>query len=99
MEIINKILELILGYKYYAVVINTNGTFGNGLNYTIFTDTKKGREGLNKYLDNLGSNMSYRAVEVVSFRSRSEYSEYLTEKMSQDNMSNIKSRLTDKISR
>lgn len=99
MEIIKKILELLLGYKYYSVVINTNGTFQYGLNCTIFTDTKEGRAKLNKYLDNLGSNMSYKAVEVISFRSRSEYSEYLSEKISQDKMSNIKSRLTDKISR
>ena len=81
MELIRQIMTLVLGYKYYLVVLQYCNAEHYGVNETVFADTPAGRKNLEAYLKRLEWNQSYRKAEVVSFRSRLEYAEILAEKM------------------
>lgn len=69
MDLLNKILDHIFGYKYYANIINTRGTDRCEISCFIFMDKK------DAYLHqrSLDTNMSFMFIETISFRSRKRY--------------------------
>lgn len=67
--IIKSIVELILGKKYYANVINVKGT--NDIELTSFIHRDK--ESALKHKRDIESTHSFMWVEMISFRSRKEY--------------------------
>jgi len=69
MDLLNKILTHILGYKYYANIINTRGTSKCEISCFIF-HTKE--EAL-KHKLTLNTTRSFMFIETVSFRSRKKY--------------------------
>lgn len=66
MNIINAILSMILGQKYWANIINTRGTDRCELSCFIFTT----REDADKHKQDVDSTTSFKWVETISFRSR-----------------------------
>lgn len=74
MNIIQAIIAMILGQKYWANIINTRGTAKCEISCFIF-DT---REKADEHARSLDTNRSYGFVETISFRSRSQ----LTDKTS-----------------
>ena len=74
MRLINEILNLILGYKYKAVILKDRGVARYWLCSYIFEDTPKGHEKLKKYLNTLEESVTANTyVETITFRSRNEY--------------------------
>lgn len=69
MNIIQSIIALILGQKYWANIINTRGTERCELSCFIFTT----REDADKHRRDLESNATFLYIETVSFRSRKQY--------------------------
>jgi len=69
MNIIQAIIAMILGQKYWANIINTRGTDRCELSCFIFT-TKEDADRHKKDVDNTASFMW---IETVSFRSRKQY--------------------------
>ena len=67
--ILTEIIAFILGRKYYANIIHTRGTNKCEVSSFIFRSKKEA----NDHRDSLESNLSYKFVETVSFRSRREY--------------------------
>ncbi len=67
--VLSAIAELLLGKKYYAVIINTRGTSRCEISSIIFDS----REAAEKHKQELSSTASYQWVETVSFRSRNDY--------------------------
>lgn len=68
----------IVGYPYMSVVLKMAGTQEYYLNGVIFADTKMGRRSLRVYVDRMKrENRSYEVVDVVRFRSKTEYGEFL----------------------
>ncbi|MBD5314656.1 MAG: hypothetical protein HDS08_00565 [Bacteroides sp.] len=68
--VLTEILALILGRKYYANIIHTRGTNKCEVSSFIFRNKQEADDHRNA----LESNLSYKFVETVSFRSRREYS-------------------------
>jgi hypothetical protein len=66
MNIIQAIIAMILGQKYWANIINTRGTAKCEISCFIF-DT---REKADEHARSLDTNRSYGFVETISFRSR-----------------------------
>lgn len=61
-----------------SVVLKMAGTQEYYLNGVIFADTKMGRRSLRVYVDRMKrENRSYEVVDVVRFRSKTEYGEFL----------------------
>ena len=69
MNIIQAILALVLGNKYWANIINTRGTDRCELSCFIFTT----REDAERHRRDLEANASFLYIETVSFRSRRQY--------------------------
>lgn len=69
MDLINRILTHILGYKYYANVINTRGTDKCEICCFIFHS----KEEALKHKLTLDTTRSFMFIETVSFRSRKKY--------------------------
>jgi hypothetical protein len=69
MNIIQAILALVLGNKYWANIINPRGTDRCELSCFIFTT----REDAERHKQDLGNTASFMWVETVSFRSRKQY--------------------------
>lgn len=67
--VLTEIVAFLLGRKYYANIINTKGTGKCEISCFIF----RSRAEADKHRDALASNMSYKFVETVSFRSRHNY--------------------------
>jgi len=67
--ILTEIAAFILGRRYYANIINTNGTDRCEISCYIF----RSRKDAEKHRDQLATNMSFRFIETVSFRSRHDY--------------------------
>lgn len=74
MRLIKEILNLLLGYKYRAVVLKDRGVERYWICSYIFEDTPEGNARLKKYLENLEASVTAHAYyETVAFRSRREY--------------------------
>jgi len=69
MNIIQAIISMILGQKYWANIINTRGTERCELACFIFTT----REDAEKHKQDVDNTASFMWVETVSFRSRKRY--------------------------
>lgn len=67
--ILTEILALLFGRKYYANIIHTRGTDKCEVSSFIF----RSKEEANSHRNALDSNLSYKFVETISFRSRREY--------------------------
>lgn len=67
--VLTEIVAFVLGRKYYANIINTKGTGKCEISCFIF----RSKEEANKHRDALATNMSYKFIETVSFRSRHNY--------------------------
>ena len=67
--VFQRILEHILGYKYYANIINTRGTFKYEISCFIF----RTKEEAMRHRMSLDTNLSFMYIETISFRSRHEY--------------------------
>lgn len=68
-EVIEKILEFVLGHKYYANVINPIGTFNYEISCFIFRTKKEADE----HRETVNRLRSFNYIETISFRSRREY--------------------------
>ena len=68
--VLTEIVAFILGRKYYANIIHTRGTNKCEVSSFIF----RSKQEANAHRNALESNLSYKFVETVSFRSRREYS-------------------------
>ena len=66
MTIIQSIIAMILGQKYWANIINTRGTDRIELSCFIFTT----REDADKHARSLDGNRSFQHIETINFRSR-----------------------------
>lgn len=69
MNIIQAIIALVLGQKYWANIINTRGTEHCEICCFIFTT----REDAEQHRRDLDANASFLYIETVSFRSRKQY--------------------------
>lgn len=67
--VLTEIVAFILGRKYYANIIHTRGTKRCEVSSFIFTSKRDA----DAHRDALESNLSYKFVETVSFRSRHNY--------------------------
>lgn len=67
--VLTEILAFLFGRKYYANIIHTRGTDKCEVSSFIF----RSKEQANSHRNALESNLSYKFVETVSFRSRREY--------------------------
>lgn len=68
-NIIQKVIAFVLGYKYYANIVNRKGTADLELCCYIFTNKADAM----KHKQDLNFNRSFNYVETVSFRSRTVY--------------------------
>lgn len=69
MNILQKVIAFLLGYKYYANVVNRKGTAEMEMCCYIFATKREAME----HKADLAFNRSFRYVETVSFRSRTEF--------------------------
>lgn len=69
MDLLNKILTHIFGYKYYANIINTRGTDKCEICCFIF----RNKEEAEQHRTRLSTTASFLYIETVSFRSRKKY--------------------------
>lgn len=69
MNIIESILALVFGQKYWANIINTRGTDRCELSCFIFTT----KEDADKHKQDLDATASFIWIETISFRSRKQY--------------------------
>ena len=67
--VLTKIVEFILGRKYYANIINTRGTDTYEISCFIF----KSKGEADRHRESLLTNASFLFIETVSFRSRIAY--------------------------
>lgn len=72
--VLNEVIAFILGRKYYANIIHTKGTSKCEISSYIFRTKEEARH----HRDALATNMSYKYVETVGFRSRRDYSNLST---------------------
>lgn len=70
MRLVNEILSLLLGEKYYAVVVHIRNTELYELCNDIFPATEEGIEEMQSYIERLRENKTCEYADVVSFRSR-----------------------------
>lgn len=75
-SLLTEIAAFLFGRRYYANIINTKGTNRCEISCYIF----RSREDALCHRDELASNISYKFVETVSFRSRHDYSNLTTYK-------------------
>lgn len=74
MRLINEILNLLLGYKYRAVILKDCGVQRYWICSYIFEDTPAGRKRQERYLNTLKWQVAaHEYVETVTFRSRHGY--------------------------
>ena len=74
MRLIKEILNLVLGYRYKAVVLKDRGAERYWICSYIFDDTPEGNTRLEEYLLRLEAGVSaHTHYETVTFRSRREY--------------------------
>ena len=86
MKLIKEILNLLLGYKYRAVILKDRGVERYWICSYVFEDTPAGNARLKDYLDEVErSVIAHTHYETVSFRSRREYGGILQEKISERN--------------
>lgn len=84
MKLIKEILNLLLGYKYRAVILKDCGVERYWICSYVFEDTPAGNARLKDYLDELErSVIAHTHYETVSFRSRREYGGILQEKITE----------------
>lgn len=76
-SILSAIAELILGRKYWANIINTRGVIRPEISSRIFTS----REAADRHRQELATTLSYEHVEIISFRSRHDYSDMTNQKI------------------
>lgn len=69
MNLIEAIIAMFLGQKYWANIINTRGTDRCELSCFIFTT----KEDADKHRRDLETNASFMYIETVSFRSSKQY--------------------------
>ena len=82
MKLIKEILNLLLGYKYRAVILKDRGVERYWICSYVFEDTPAGNARLEKYLEDLERGViAHTHYETVSFRSRREYGGILQEKI------------------
>lgn len=67
--VLKSIWNFLFGYKYYACVINTRGVIRTELSSYIFRSKEEAEE----YRRGLETNVTYKWVETVSFRSRRDW--------------------------
>lgn len=67
--IITEIIAFLFGRQYYANIINTKGTNKCEISCFIFHTKQEA----NKHRDELNTNMSYKYIETIKFRSRKDY--------------------------
>lgn len=67
--VLKSIWNFLFGYKYYACVINTRGVIRTELSSYIFRTKEEAEE----YRRGLETNVTYKWVETVSFRSRRDW--------------------------
>lgn len=74
MRLIKAILELLLGYKYRAVILKDRGVERYWVCSYIFEDTPEGNSRLEQYIARLEDEVKAHVYyETVSFRSRNPY--------------------------
>lgn len=84
MRLIKEILNLLLGYRYKAVVLKDRGVERYWICSYIFEDTPEGNERLGKYLRELEARVNVHTYyETVTFRSRHEYGGILKESIAE----------------
>lgn len=82
MRLINEILNLLLGYKYRAVILKDCGVRRFWICSYIFEDTQAGRKRLERYLNTLKEQVAaHEYVETVTFRSRHGYNGQMSVRM------------------
>lgn len=82
MKLIKEILNLLLGYKYRAVILKDCGVERYWICSYVFEDTPAGNARLEKYLEDLERGViAHTHYETVSFRSRREYGGILQERI------------------
>jgi hypothetical protein len=96
-ELIKRISELLFGYRYKAVIVNATCSLRFEISCFIYADNEAGNRRLDDYLCKLHSNMTYSPVEIITFRSRNEYAEYLNEKSSDAGRENIRKEIIRKL--
>lgn len=67
--VLTRIVEFILGRKYYANIINTRGTDKYEISCFIFASKAEA----DRHRDSLMTNASFMFIETISFRSRIAY--------------------------
>ena len=86
MKLIKEILNLLLGYKYRAVILKDRGVERYWICSYVFDDPPAVNAILEKYLEELErSVIAHTHYETVSFRSRREYGGILQEKIAERN--------------
>lgn len=84
MKLIKEISNLLLGYKYRAVILRDRGVERYWIGSYVFDDTPVGNARLNQYLEELERSVTaHTYYETVSFRSRHEYGGILQEKIAE----------------
>ena len=82
MRLIREILNLLLGYRYRAVVLKDRGVERYWICSYIFDDTPAGNKALHEYINRLEADVrTFMFYEVISFRSRNEYAGILKQKI------------------
>ena len=73
-KVISEIMALLFGHKYYVNIINTRGTSKCEASSFIFLS----KEAAKRHREELESNLSYKYIETVAFRSRHDYTNLST---------------------
>lgn len=80
MRLIKEIMNLLLGYKYRAVILKDRGVERYWICSYIFEDTPGGNARLNKYLQKVEASVKAHVYwETITFRSRRPYGGILKE--------------------
>ena len=69
-----EITAFLFGRRYYANILNTKGTNRCEISCYIF----RSKQDADRHRDELQSNMSFKFIETVSFRSRHDYTNLTT---------------------
>lgn len=76
MDLLNKILELLLGYKYKCVILKDRGVERYWVCSYIFECTPEGNRRLEEYLQRLENSVNaHTYYETITFRSRKCYTQ------------------------
>lgn len=70
--VLTEILALLFGRKYYANIVAMNGTNKNEICSFIFSS----KQSAMRHKEELQSNLSFRYIETISFRTRHTYADH-----------------------